>query len=136
MPVTRVTPKHPGSVDHIQHSTRLCEIAVPAAPADARPLFLSARVRNSPANSMWVIVKNNEKYNAGEFRVQRQGRAPRAAANNNEYQCGQQWPGSWTPLLPRGSYSRRDAAQKKGPARSPVRAHQLSFNFMNRRIWV
>jgi hypothetical protein len=96
MPVTRVTPKYPGSVDHIQHSTRLCAIAVPAAPADARPLFLSARVRNSPANSMGVIVKNNEKYNAGEFRLQRQGRAPRAAANNNEYQCGQQWPGSWT----------------------------------------
>jgi hypothetical protein len=42
--------------------------------------------RNSPAKSEGLVVNNNEIYKAGEFRVQRQRRAPRPTANNNEYQ--------------------------------------------------
>jgi hypothetical protein len=49
--------------------------------------LLNPLARNSPAKSKGVVVNNNEIYKAGEFRVQRQGRAPRPAANNNEYQA-------------------------------------------------
>jgi hypothetical protein len=44
---------------------------------------------NSPAKSGGLVANNNEIYKSGEFRVQRQGRAPRSAANNNEYQRGE-----------------------------------------------
>jgi hypothetical protein len=65
----------------------------------------------------WAIVNNNENYNGRVIRVQRQGRAPRSAANNNEYQCEEQGQASWAehPLLARGreSGSRGDVAHDK-----------------------
>jgi hypothetical protein len=78
-----------------------------------------------------VLVNNNENYKAGQFRVQRQGRAPRSAANNNEYQGGEQGPGSWagTPLLARESWSCRDTAQKKpGAVSRPGTPTQFQFH--------
>jgi hypothetical protein len=60
--------------------------AVPAGTLICRVL-LNTLARNSPARSMRALVKNNENYKPGSFRVQTQGRAPRAAANNNEYQA-------------------------------------------------
>jgi hypothetical protein len=44
-------------------------------------------------NQRRLIVNNNENYKAGKFRVQRQGRAPRMTADNNEYQYREQGQG-------------------------------------------
>jgi hypothetical protein len=99
----------------------------------------SARAEIRLQNQRRLIVKYNDFTMAGEFRVQGQGRAPRPAANNNEYQGGEQGPGSLaeTPCLCAGAQiliAPRDVGANKSPARSPARAHQLSFNFANSMI--
>ena len=78
--------------------------------------------------------------------MQRQGRAPRSAAKNNEYQAknkgrdthrrGGPAVSPWAPI--RGAPTTRRAVRSqrpnKNPARSPARAHQLIFNFTNNLI--
>jgi hypothetical protein len=107
-----------------------------ATGTSTRRALLSRSLRNSPAKSNGGLVKNNEIYKPGSFRVQRQRPAPRAAENNNEFQAENKGRGHEQEHLcgSRIPIAQRHRTKTKPRRGLPPGAHFVSFNFTNTTI--